>query len=98
MEWQMSSRRLFSLLFFAVTALISLTLDCGAQAKESEVLALVEAGFPALSREWMSEEYERAAEMIVQDKIPLPDVDQPIGVAIFHRLVSAENFRYYRNK
>jgi hypothetical protein len=58
---------------------------------------LVEAGMPALSREWSGADYQRAAEVLASGKVPLPTLATPEGRAFFKRLTSPENLSFAAN-
>jgi hypothetical protein len=60
--------------------------------------ALVEAGVPALSREWTSVDYQQAANVLASGKVPLPTLADPEGRAFLKRLTSTDNLSSSRNR
>jgi hypothetical protein len=60
--------------------------------------ALVEAGVPALSREWSVADYQQAATVLASGKVPLPTLADPEGRAFLKRLTSTDNLSFARNK
>ena len=60
--------------------------------------ALVEAGIPALSREWSGDDYARVAQMLAAGKLPLPRLTDDQGRLFLQRLTTTENFSLYRNR
>jgi hypothetical protein len=59
---------------------------------------LVEAGFPALDREWNGKDYETVASLLKDGKVPLPTLATPEGQRFLQRLTSPENLSFARNK
>jgi len=62
------------------------------------VSPLVEAGIPALSREWMGDDYLQAAKVLAQGKLPLPRVADDQGRLFFQRLTATENLSLFQNR
>ena len=60
--------------------------------------ASVEAGIPALSREWSGADYAQAAQVLAAGKLPLPRLTDEQGRLFLQRLTSEENFSLYRNR
>lgn len=67
---------------------------CNAAHSES----LVEAGVPALGREWSGMDYKQAADVLLSGRVPLPTLADAEGRIFLKRLTSPENFSFTRNK
>jgi hypothetical protein len=83
---------LFIALLFASTGLAL------SQGPLGDASALAEAGIPALSREWVGDDYARAAGLLAAGKVPLPRLSDETGRLFLQRLTSTENFSFYRNR
>ena len=60
--------------------------------------AFVEAGLPAISREWMGDDYVRAAEVLAAGKVQLPHLSDAQGRLLLQRLTATENLSFCRNR
>lgn len=58
---------------------------------------LVEAGIPALSREWTGDDYARVAEVLATKKLPLPRLTDEEGKKFIEQLTSVRNFSLFQN-
>ncbi len=84
-----------SLLFLFVVfhAGISFSQTSAAAADSS----LVEAGIPALGREWSGADYLQAAKVLAEGKVPLPRLTDEQGRLFLQRLTTTDNFSRYRD-
>ncbi len=80
----------------AFAALLFIATSCAfAQSTED---ALIAAGVPALSREWLGDDYVKAAEAINSGKVSLPKQNTETGKRFLTRLTSTENFAIIKNQ
>ena len=63
-----------------------------------EANIFLEAGIPAVSREWRGPDYTLTLNILSSGKIPLPRLRDKQGTALIERITSRENFSFYRNK
>ena len=78
--------------------LIALTFgDSFVQAESIDGTAFVEAGIPALSRDWSGDDYAQVAQVLAAGRLPLPRLTDEQGRLFLQRLTSKENLSFYRN-
>lgn len=77
-------------LLFYVLILLAACLTRGVAKAEGN--ALVDAGIPALDREWTGTDYATAVAVLKSGKVPLPTLADKQGSAFFQKLTSTQNF------
>ncbi|MFL6232504.1 MAG: hypothetical protein ACJ76N_05165 [Thermoanaerobaculia bacterium] len=82
----------------ALLAVLTLGLALGAPAAQAQSNRYLEAGLPAVSRDWSGPDYERAVQILSSGKIALPRFADPQGAALLRRMTSTENFALHHNK
>ena len=68
------------------------------QTVAAEKSTLVEAGIPALDREWTGNDYMQAAKLLSEGKVPLPKLSDEEGRLFIERLTNTGNFSLYRDR
>ena len=83
---------------FRTLLLCGLAAFLPARSLVAQTNALVEAGFPATSREWAGDDYTQIAGLLADGKTPLPRLADAEGQAFIRRLTSTDNLSLYRNR
>lgn len=60
--------------------------------------SLVEAGIPALSREWLGDDYLQASKVLALGSVQLPMLTDEQGRLFLERLTSTGNFSFHRKR
>ena len=59
---------------------------------------LLEAGIPAVDREWLGVDYVRTAQILSSGKVALPRFSDKDESALLYHLISTNNFRFAQNR
>ena len=94
----MRSLLILSLAFHAALSFSQTSTGTGAGAVTGSGSTLVEAGIPALSREWTGEDYLQVSKVLAQGRLPLPRVADETGRRFIQRLTDIENLSLFQNR
>jgi len=83
------------LLYFSLGLVAALLPSPLAQADDNP---LVDAGIPALDREWNGTDYAAAVAILKSGKVPLPSLSDKQGAALLQKLVSTQNLGFDQDK
>ena len=81
-----------------VVIVLALFAAASASAQVAKPASYLDAGIPAVTREWRGADYARTVQILSAGSIPLPLFSDPQGAALLHRLTATENFSFYRNR